>query len=708
MAMNEIRNVEADLNRFRTRVLVASGVVLLAFGLVVARAYYLQVMRHEALNAQAESNRTAVVPVVPMRGEVTDRNGVVLASNYSAYTMEITPSRVADLEQTLTDLALVVHISKRDKRRFLKLKSETKSFEAVPLRTLLSDEEVARFAAQRWRFPGVDIRARFFRNYPLGATASHLIGYIGRINQREQEAIDEWDDEDKGNYRGTDYIGKLGIEQSYERELHGQTGIDRVETSAGGHAVRTLDSRPARPGKTIVLTVDAKLQQMVESLFGKRRGALVAIDPRDGAVLAFASMPNFDPNLFVEGIDVESWRALSDSLDKPLLNRAMRGRYPPGSTYKPFMGLAALELGKRTAQAVTYDPGYWIFGGNRFRSHGDEALGNVNLRTSIVKSSNTYYYALANDLGVDAIHDFMAPFGFGQLTGIDLRGEVTGVLPSQAWKRSAYKRADQQRWYAGETISLGIGQGYNTFTMLQLASATATLVNDGIRHRPHVVTLADADNPGEDLGLSKKNIDLIKEAMVGVTIEGTSRLSFADAPYTSGGKTGTAQAVTIGQQDKYDAKKLAEAQRDHSLYIAFAPAEAPQVALAVVVENAGFGSAHAAPIARRVFDYLLLGLYPSDEDILATQKGLAYSPIGKQRLASEVGLQRVQDPTNNPNQADALLREGARIEKVEAASVVTAATLDDVVADNVVADEAATDGVNGPGPVQPSTAQPAD
>jgi penicillin-binding protein 2 len=327
------------------------------------------------------------------------------------------------------------------------------------------------------------------------------------------------------------------------------------------------------------------------------------------------------------------------------------------------MGLAALELGKRTPQATTYDPGYWIFGGNRFRSHGDESLGHVDLRTSIVKSSNTYYYALANDLGVDAIHDFMAPFGFGQLTGIDLRGEVSGVLPSQAWKRNAYKRSDQQRWYAGETISLGIGQGYNTFTMLQLASATATLANDGIKYTPHVVRATRESHTGAneqrvatqgiDLGFSKQNIALIKDAMVDVTLDGTSRFVFAGTPYASGGKTGTAQAVTIGQQDKYDADKLAEAQRDHSLYVAFAPAEAPEVALAVIVENAGFGSAHAAPIARRVFDYLLLGLYPSDDDIKAAQKGVASTPVGMQRPANDVPLIRVPDPTNNPAQPQA-------------------------------------------------------
>ncbi len=655
--MKELRNVEADLRQFRLRALVAAFAVIFAFSMIWARAYYLQVVQHETLSEQAERNRTAVVPVVPMRGEIEDRNGEILASNYFAYTLEITPSKVPDIDLLLSELEPIVSISKRDRRRFNKLLSETKAFEATPIRTLLSDEEVARFAAQRWRFPGVEIRARFFRNYLLGATASHLVGYIGRVNQREQEEIESWPDEERANYRGTDYIGKLGIEQFYEKELHGQTGIERIETSAGGRAVRILDSRPARPGRTIQLTIDAKLQQMIEQLFGDRRGALVAIDPRSGEVLAFVSAPTFDPNLFVEGIDVESWRALADSPDKPLLNRAIRGRYPPGSTYKPFMGLAALELGKRSPQATTYDPGYWIFGDNKFRSHGDEGLGNVDLRTSIVKSSNTYYYALANDLGVDAIHDFMAPFGFGQITGIDLHGEQSGILPSQAWKRDAYKRPDQQRWYAGETISLGIGQGYNSFTMLQLASATATLANRGVQYPPHLMrAVRESRNSAtqmmssvtpRDLNLNQKNIDHIIEAMVGVTQEGTSRLSFANAPYISAGKTGTAQAVTIGQNEKYDAKKLAEYERDHSLYIAFAPADTPEIALAIVVENAGFGSAHAAPIARRVFDYVLLGQYPSEADIAAVQQGQATAPIGEPRAVADVPLIRTVDPTTS-------------------------------------------------------------
>jgi penicillin-binding protein 2 len=410
--------------------------------------------------------------------------------------------------------------------------------------------------------------------------------------------------------------------------------------------VRTLTRTPATPGNTVVLTLDIKLQKLVEDMFGERRGALVALDPRNGEVLAFVSKPTFDPNLFVDGIDVENWKMLNESIEKPLLNRALRGTYPPGSTYKPFMGLAALATGKRAAGTVINDPGYWMFGNHRFRSHGDEGLGGVDLYRSIVKSSNVYYYSLANELGVDTMHDFMAPLGFGQITGIDLKGEVKGVLPSQAWKRRTYKRPEQQRWYAGETISLGIGQGYNSFTMLQLAQATAIVANKGIKHKPHLgLATEDAVSrqrhalplpESENLGLNPAHIDAVNRAMVGVTVEGTSTRVFAGAPYTSGGKTGTAQAVTIGQKDKYDARKMEEHQRDHSLYIAFAPADAPRVALAIVVENSGFGAAHAAPIARRVFDYVLVDQYPSEDDLAAVQKGHASAPMGKPRKASEV------------------------------------------------------------------------
>lgn len=644
--MTALRDVEADLSRFRLRVWVAMLAVLLAFSLVGTRAFFLQVMRHEDLKAQAESNRTAVLPIVPHRGLILDRNGIALATNYSAYTLEITPSRVEDVDAVIEELGQIIDIQLRDKRRFKRLREESRNFDSLPIRTRLTDEEVARFTAHRYRFPGVDIKARLFRQYPHGEAASHVVGYIGRINLAEKKRMDDWPEEELANYRGTEYIGKLGIEQSFEQHLHGLTGFDQIETSAGGRAVRTLTRTPATPGNTVILTLDIKLQKLVEDIFGERRGALVALDPRNGEVLAFVSKPTFDPNLFVDGIDVENWRVLNESLEKPLLNRALRGTYPPGSTYKPFMGLAALASGKRTAQTVVNDTGYWMFGNHRFRSHGDGGLGPVDLYRSIVKSSNVYYYSLANELGVDAIHDFMQPLGFGQITGIDLRGEVRGVLPSQSWKRNAYRRPEQQRWYAGETISLGIGQGYNSFTMLQLAQATAIVANRGIKHQPHLgMATEDAMTrlrhpisrpPGQDLGLNPSHVEAVVKAMVGVTQEGTSTRVFAGAPYLSAGKTGTAQAVTIGQKDKYDARKLEEHQRDHSLYIAFAPADAPQVAIAVVVENSGFGAAHAAPIARRVFDYVLLDQYPSTEDLAALQKGMAGAPIGKPRKASEV------------------------------------------------------------------------
>jgi penicillin-binding protein 2 len=493
------------------------------------------------------------------------------------------------------------------------------------------------------RFARVDIKARLFRNYPHGDLASHVVGYIGRINQAEKARIE--DGEDEANYRGTEYIGKLGIEQSFEKQLHGNTGVEEIETSAGGKAVRKLASTPATPGNTVVLSIDIKLQKLIEDMFGERRGALVAIDPNNGEVLAFVSKPTFDPNLFVDGIDVENWNLLNDSVDKPLLNRALRGTYPPGSTYKPFMAMAALQAGKRTPSTIVNDPGYYMFGDHRFRSHGDTGLGPVDMYRSIVKSSNTYYYSLANELGVDAMHDFMKPLGFGQITGIDVGGEVRGVLPSQAWKRNTYKRPEQKKWYAGETISLGIGQGYNNFTMLQLASATATLVNGGLRYRPRLV-MATQDSvsrkridvplsPAQDLGFKPEHVEAVKRGMMGVTIEGTSARVFAGSGYQSGGKTGTAQAVTIGQKDRYDARKLEEHQRDHALYMAYAPADKPKIAIAIIVENAGFGADHAAPITRRAFDYWLLQQTPNEEDMAAVKKGQAAAPIGKPVPAAE-------------------------------------------------------------------------
>ena len=678
--MAELRNVQADLSRFRRRIFIAGMAVLFAFLLLILRLVYLQVFRHDDLLEQADNNRITAVPIVPNRGLILDRNGIVLATNYSAYTLEITPSKVGDLDTVIEELSKIINVHPRDKKRLKKLLEESKGLESLPIRTRLTDAEVAIFSAQRFRFPGVEVKARLYRNYPYGEIASHVIGYIGRINLADKERLEE--SEDEGNYRGTDYIGKLVIEQSFEKQLHGITGVEDLETSAGGRAVRKLASSPATPGDTIVLSIDIKLQQMIEEMFGERRGAVVALDPKSGEVLAFVSKPTFDPNLFVEGIDSESWKELSESIDKPLLNRALRGTYPPGSTYKPFMAMAALQSGKRSATTAINDAGSWTFGGHTFRSHGDGGLGSVDMYRSIVKSSNVYYYSLANELGVDAMHDFMKPLGFGQITGIDINGEVRGVLPSQEWKRNAYKRPELKKWYAGETISLGIGQGYNNFTMLQLAQATAILANGGLKYKPKLVIATQdavsrakqstANVPPENLGFSPENVAVVRNAMVGVTKEGTSVRSFAGASYVSGGKTGTAQAVTIGKNEKYNAGRLEEHQRDHALYIAFAPAEDPQIALAVVVENAGFGSDSAAPITRRIFDYWLRNQYPNAEDMAALQKGQAGAPIGKPRAASEVPLVASARSGTETSEPDVVKASGAPAAKATSPATVPA------------------------------------
>jgi penicillin-binding protein 2 len=647
--VTELKNTERELSRFRLRLVAAAAFVLIAFGLLGTRLAYLQIYRHEELATQAENNRIAILPIVPNRGLILDRNGVVLATNYSAYTLEITPSKVPNLEQTIDRLAEIVEVQPRDRRRFKRLMDEAKSFDSLPIRTKLTDDEVARFTAQRFRFDGVDIKARLFRNYPLGEVGSHLIGYIGRINQTEKDDMEEnWDEDRLANYKGTEYIGKLGVEQSYEAELHGTAGFEEVEMSAGGHAVRRLKSNRALPGNAVVMSIDIRLQALVEELFGDRRGALVAIDPRNGDVLAFVSKPNFDPNLFVDGIDVENWKALNESPDKPLLNRALRGTYPPGSTYKPFMALAALTLGRRTPQQAISDPGYYWFGNHKFRDDKEGGHGSVDMYKSIVQSCDTYYYTLANDLGVDVMHDFMEPLGLGRHTGIDMQGEVRGTLPSTEWKKRAYRKKEQQRWYAGETISLGIGQGYNSFTMLQLAQATAIVAAGGRRHTPHLVKSIEHYESREPrrligdelpaLAWKAEHVAFIHQAMFGVTQEGTAARSFVNAPYRSGGKTGTAQVIEIKANEKYNAAKIDERHRDHALYTAFAPLEEPHIALAMVVENAGFGAAAAAPIARRVFDFALQGRYPSVEDIAATQAGKSTAPIGTPRAVGAVPL----------------------------------------------------------------------
>ncbi|TMG82232.1 MAG: penicillin-binding protein 2, partial [Betaproteobacteria bacterium] len=434
----ELKNPARELSHFRRRLIVVAALIVLGFAGLIGRFVYLQLFQHQHYQTLAESNRIAIVPIVPNRGVITDRNGVVLAQSYSAYTLEVTPSRVKNLDETIDELAKLVDIQLRDRKRFRRLLEETKNFESLPLRTRLSDEEVARFAVNRYRFPGVEIKARLFRQYPFGEIASHVIGYIGRINDRDVERIDEWDE--TANYKGSDYIGKVGLELSYERELHGTTGVEEVEVDAGGRAVRTLSRTAPTSGNNLRLSLDIKLQQAIEAAFGDRRGALVAIDPANGEVLAFVSKPGFDPNLFVEGIDPASWDALNDSPDKPLLNRPLRGAYPPGSTIKPFLALSALTSGKRTATQTIFDPGFFQIAGSAHRFNDDKkgGHGTVDMTKSIIVSCDTYYYMLGADSDIDVTHDFLAQFGYGGKTGIDIEGELPGVLPSRAWKRERF------------------------------------------------------------------------------------------------------------------------------------------------------------------------------------------------------------------------------------------------------------------------------
>ena len=511
------------------------------------------------------------------------------------------------------ELSELVEISPFEIKRFKRRMEETKRFESVVLKSKLTDAEVARFTVQRYRFPGVEVQARMFRQYPLGEVASHAIGYIGRISQKDMDRLPE---EEETNYQGTTHYGKEGIEKNYESILHGVTGYEEMEVSASGRAVRTLSTRSTVPGSNLILSIDIELQKGVEEAFGKRRGALVAMDPSTGEILAYVSKPTFDPNLFVDGIDQQNWDALNTSINRPLINRPVRGAYPPGSTYKPFMALAALELGYRTPQAAINDPGYFNYGNHRFRDDKVGGHGIVDMYKSIVQSCDTYYYVLASEMGVDTMHDFMKQFGFGEKTGIDLPHERKGILPSTQWKQSAYRNPAQKKWYAGETISLGIGQGYNTFTPVQLAFATALLVNNGSAARPHLVKEIEDGVTHErrpvvtetvKLDLKQENINVVKRAMVGVTTEGTAARVFGGAGYVSGGKTGTAQVIGIGKNEKYNAAVLAEHKRDHALYTAFAPVDNPRIVIALIVENAGFGGTAAAPIARKAMDYFLLG-----------------------------------------------------------------------------------------------------
>lgn len=618
--MSKLRliNPEQEFQRYRRRLAVAGLVAGLLLLSLFARFFWLQVVQYKHYHALAENNRIALVPAPPSRGVIYDRHSVVLAHNYAAHTLEIIPDQVDDLEVTLEQLSRIVTIAPGDIRRFRNLLAERRDFESIPIRNRLSEEEAARFAVNRYRFPGVEVKARQFRHYPYGESFAHVVGYIGRINQNDQERQKEAGT--FANYRGTDHIGKLGLEARYERWLHGRTGIETVETDSGGRAVRLLSRKPPVPGYNLYLHLDARLQQVAESVFGDFRGALVALDPRDGGVLALVSRPGFDPNLFVDGIDVANWRELNESPDRPLINRALRAVYPPGSTIKQFMALAGLELGYRRPGDSIFDPGYFSLPGSshRFRNWKRDGHGIVDLKKSIAVSCDTYYYILAHQMGINRMAEFMSRFGFGQRTGIDLDGELPGLMPTPEWKRAQFN----QPWYPGETVIAGIGQGYMLATPIQLAMSTMTLANDGVILQPQLIRAWRDPTTGKvsyaaprrvgRLDLKPEHIEVVKQAMVEVMLPGgTAARSGANTPYTFAGKTGTSQVIGIKQGAFYDEKRIAERHRNHALFVGFAPVEAPRIVVAVLVENGGSGSSTAAPIARKVVDFWLLGQLPS-------------------------------------------------------------------------------------------------
>lgn len=603
----ELRNYDQELFWYQRRLTLAAVLVVLCFLTLLGRFVYLQVVQHKHFATLAEANRIDIQPEAPNRGIITDRNGVVLASNYSAYTLELNPQKIPDLDSAVEEIAKIVEISPRDRRRFKRLLEEFRSNDSLPLKSRLTDEEVARVAANRYRLPGVEIKARLFRQYPFGEVASHVVGYIGRISQGEKERI-----EAQGltaNYKGSDYIGKRGIEVAYERELHGITGATEVEVDASRRVVRTLSRKPSVTGNNLQLSLDIRLQKIAEDAFGSKRGALVAIEPSTGDVLAFVSKPGYDPNLFVDGIDPQSWDALRESPDKPMLTRPLQGAYPPGSTYKPFMGLMALELGVRTAQQTISDPGFFRLGGGYWRDDKVGGHGSVDMVKSIAISCDTYYYQVAAETDIDEWAAFMRQFGFGQKTGIDIDGELAGILPDRAWK--AKYRPKDPKLHVGDQVSLGIGQGFNTFTPLQMAYATSVLANRGVAFKPHLVKrVQDARSgdfrltqptPAYTIPLKAANIDTVLKGMAGVVTEGTGRTAFLKAKYLSGGKTGTAQVFGLRGGD-YVASQVAERLRDHAWYISLAPLDKPTIALVAFVENGGFGAEAAAPIARKVMD----------------------------------------------------------------------------------------------------------
>tara|TARA_E500000331_G_scaffold340368_1_gene371606 strand:+ start:816 stop:2645 length:1830 start_codon:yes stop_codon:yes gene_type:complete len=599
-----------NIKLFRFRASILALVTIAMLTALLTRLAWLQIWEHKKHSSRAEDNRVILLPLQAPRGRILDRNGRILARNDGGFFLELQPSKIENLQATLENLKKIVNINDYDIQRFKRLMSESRSYDGLPLKTVLDNREVARLVTRIQNKKGVKVRHRLIRSYPSKSSSSHLIGHIGRISKADQKQLEK--NGEKESYSGFTHIGKLGVEQSYENLLRGKVGYQHIEVTAGGQMIRELSKSAPLPGKNVQLTIDSQLQKLIESEYKNRLGGAVAIEPSSGEILAFVSMPNFNPNLFIDGVSSQVWSELNSSPDKPLLNRPIKGGYPPGSTYKPFMALAALASGSRDPDDSINDPGYFMLGSHKFRDSKPEGHGVVNLHKSIVISSDTYYYKLALNMGVDLIHEYISPFGFGKNTGIDLKGEIAGILPSSQWKEKKLGKP----WLQGETPSIGIGQGYNTFTIMQMAKAVSIIANRGKVVTPRLIKASQDQQTGnfnfvkskfeEDLKIDPEWFEFVIDAMVEVNKVGTGARVMANTSYDIAGKTGTSQVFTIKQDEEYDVETVPERLRDHSLYIGFAPAKNPKVALAIIVENGGFGAKSAGPIARKIFDFILL------------------------------------------------------------------------------------------------------
>ena len=629
------------------RLLVAFILIVIFFSILLARFFYLQVTQHNEFSGQASSNRITLIPTPPVRGEIVDINGVPLAKNYPVFSLEVIPSRIeGKMEDVIEALKKYVDITPTDLKRFKKYRESYRKFENIPLKLRLTDEEAARLSVHLREFKGVEVNSRTFREYPYGKLTSHFLGYIGRISDKDKEMLEE--EGLTALYRGSTHIGKSGLEKYYEHQLHGVPGYQEVEKDAYGNIVRVLKNVPSKMGQTLRLGMDIRMQQEADRILGDRRGALVAINPQDGTVLAFVSKPSFDPNLFIDGIDSDTWKMLNDDWKKPLINRVTQGLYPPGSTFKPFMGMALLESGKITQNTIVPAPGAWNIPGSRhiFRDSVRSGHGSANLSKAIQVSSDTFFYRLGYEMGIDKAAPYLAQFGFGQKTGIDLPSEYAGVLPSREWKAKRFAKSSDptaKEWRAGEMVSVSIGQGYNAYTPLQMAHATASLANNGVVHQPHLVKeILDFGarkitrinpNPERQIPFKADNFEYVKRAMEKVLKPGgTAHRIGGGLAYTMGGKTGTAQVVQIKQGGRYNAAALREQHRDHAWFISFAPLEKPEIAIAVILENGGWG-AYAAPLAREMTDFYILHVKPQqfsdglESDLTQTEKTDKHQPI---------------------------------------------------------------------------------